>query len=75
MLAPWPGGLVLTLHFGGPQFSWFGSGHHSSGHVEAVSHIAQPERPTIRIHNCVLGELWGGEEKRKKENMKIGNRC
>ena len=33
----------------------------SSGHVEAVSHIAQPEGPATRIYNCVLGGEGEGE--------------
>ena len=27
-----------------------------------VSHVAQSEGPTTRIHNCVLEGLWGKEE-------------
>ena len=34
-------------------------------------YIAQPEGPTTRIHNYVLGDM--GEKKKKKK--KIGNRC
>ena len=37
-----------------------------------VSHIAQPEGPTTRIYNYVLGSFG---EKKKKEERKIGNRC
>ena len=60
---------VRMLHFGGPEFCWFRSWawtwHHSSGHAEVVSHIAQPEAVTIRIYNYVLGGF--GEKKKKKE--------
>ena len=31
--------------------------------AEAASHIAEPEGPTTRIYNYVLGGLWGEEEK------------
>ena len=45
--APWLSGWVCSLRFGGPGFCQFGSWawtwHRSSGHVEAASHIAQPE--------------------------------
>ena len=40
---------------------------HSSGHAEAVSHMTQPEGPTTRIYNYVLG---GFEKKKKKEKKK-----
>ena len=36
--------------------------HRSSGHAEAASHMPQPEGPTTRIYNYVLGALWGEEE-------------
>ena len=53
--------------------------HHSSGHAEAASHLAQPEGPTARIQLCtgVGGRHWGEEEGGKKERKKkkIGNRC
>ena len=39
---------------------------------EVVSHIAEPEGPTTRIYNYVLG---GSGEKKKKKKKKIGNRC
>ena len=39
--------------------------------AEAMSHMPQPEAPTTRIYNCVLG----GFGERKKENKKIGNSC
>ena len=64
------------LGFGGPGFrrfrSWVRTWHRSSGHTEVVSHTAQPEAPTTRIYNYVLGRLWGEEEKKRK---KIGNSC
>ena len=44
---------------------------HSTAHAEVTSHIAQPEGPTTRIYNYVLGVF--GEKKKKKK--KIGNRC
>ena len=37
----------------------------SSSHAEAASHTAQPEGPTTRIYNYVLG---GSEKKEKKKN-------
>ena len=36
----------------------------SSGRAETASHIAQPEGPTTRIYNYVLGAL--GRRRRKK---------
>ena len=55
-----------------PRFHQFGfwaqSWHHSSGHAEAASHIAQPEGPTTRIYNYVLGGF--GEKKKGKEKEK-----
>ena len=39
--------------------------HHSSGLVEATSHVAEPEGPTSRMHNYVLGDF--GEKKRKEK--------
>ena len=39
--------------------------HCSSGHVEAASHIAQPEALTTRIHNYALGGF--GEKKKRKQ--------
>ena len=44
--------------------------HLSSSHAEMVSHIREPEGPTTRIYNYVLGGF--GEKKKKR---KIGNRC
>ena len=67
-LAPWPGGWVYVLCFGGPGFHWFTSWaqtqHRSSGHAEVVLHIAQTEALTARIYNYVLG---GFVEKRAGE--------
>ena len=40
-------------------------------HAEAMSHTAQPEGPTSRIYNYILGGF--GEKKKKKKN--ISNRC
>ena len=42
-------------------------------HAEAGSHVAQPEGPTARIYNYVLGSFVG--KKKKKNKKKIGNRC
>ena len=39
-----------------------------SSHAEAASHIPEPEGPTIRIHNYVLGGF--GEKKKKKDRKK-----
>ena len=56
------------LHFGSPGFHRFGPGgltwHRSAGNAEAASHMAEPERPMIRIDNYVLG---GFREKKKKK--------
>ena len=43
--------------------------HHSSGHAEAASHIAEPEGPTTRIYNYVLGGF--GEKKKKKKTRRL----
>ena len=60
--------LSSTLCFSSPGFHQFGSWaktwHHSSSHAEMASHTAQPEGPTTRIYNYVLGGF--GEEKKKK---------
>ena len=59
--------LSLCAPLGSPGFLWFRSWartwHHSSGHVEAVSHVLQLEGPTTKICNYVLGQLWGEEGK------------
>ena len=59
--------------------SWVRTWHRSSGHAEVASHIAQPEGPTARIYNYVLGGGRFGEKKRKKRRRrrrrKIGNSC
>ena len=39
--------------------------HRLSSHAEAASHIAEPEGPTTRMYNYVLGGF--GEEKKKEE--------
>ena len=41
--------------------------HCSSGHAEAVSHVAQPEALTTRIYDYVLGGF--GERKGKKSRL------
>ena len=41
--------------------------HCSSSHTEVSSHIAEPEGPTTRIYNYVLG---GFEDKKKKKKKK-----
>ena len=68
--APWPGGQVHVLCFGGLGFHWFRSWartwHHSSGHAEVASNIAQSEALTPTIYNCALGGLWGEEKREKK---------
>ena len=70
-LAPWPRGQVLTFRSGSPGFGWFRSWaqtcHHSSGHAEAASHIAQTEALTTRIYNYILGGF--------EEQKKTGDRC
>ena len=72
---PWPSGWVRVLCFSSPGFRQFRSRvqtwHCSSGHAEVASHVAQPEGPTARIYNYVLGGF--GEE--EKKTQKIGNRC
>ena len=61
--------LSSPLGFSSPGFRWFGSWartwHHSSGHAEAVFHIAQPEALTRRIYSYVLGGF--GEKKQEKK--------
>ena len=53
----------------GPGFlqfgSWVWTWHLSSGHAEAVSHIAEPEGSTTRIYNYVGG--FGGKKKKRKD--------
>ena len=46
--------------------SWSLTWHHSSGHADMASHIAQPEVLTTRIYNYVLGG-FGGRRRRKKD--------
>ena len=43
--------------------------HHSSGHAEAASHMPQPEGPTTKIYNYVLGGF--GEKKKKKRRKRL----
>ena len=61
-----------VLHFSSPGFHQFRSlaqtQHHSSDHAEVASHIAEPERPTTRIYNCVLGGF--GEKKKTEKKRK-----
>ena len=69
-----PDGLVVKVRcshrFGGPgSFPGCRTTHPSdSCHAVVVVHIEEPEGPTTRIYNHVLG-LQGGKKKRK-----IGNR-
>ena len=49
-----------------PVWSWVQTWPRSSGHAEAVPYVAQPEGPTIRIYNYVLGSC--GEKKEKKKD-------
>ena len=64
---PLPSGYVPMLCFRSPGFCQFGSWtrtwHRSSGHAEAASHIAQPEGPTTRIYDYVLGDFVEKKEK------------
>ena len=46
--------------------SWAQTWHHSSGHAEVASHIAQPEGPTAGIYNYVLRGL--GEKMGEKKD-------
>ena len=68
---PWPSGYVHALHFGGPGFHWFGSWaptwHHSSGHVEVVSHMPQLEEPTSKIYT-MYGGIWREKAEKKEED-------
>ena len=61
------------LRFGGPEFCRFGSWawtwHGLSSHAEAASHVAQPEGPTSRIYNYILGAF--GEKKKKKKKKRL----
>ena len=70
--ALWLSGEVCVLHFGGSGFrqfrSWVWTWHHSSGHVETVSHIAQPEALTTRIYNYVPGGFREKKEKKRKSS-------
>ena len=46
-----------------------GTWHHSSGHAEAASHIAQPEALTTTVYNYVLGAL--GRRRRNKKKGRL----
>ena len=65
----WPSCYGCVLSFGGLRFGWVGSwawsGHCSSSHAEAVSHVAQLEGPTTRIYNYVLRGFVENKKKRK----------
>ena len=71
MSGPGPVAEWLSSHIPlwGPGFcqfrSWAQTWHHSSSHAEAASHIGQPEEPTARIYNYVLGGFGEKEEKRR----------
>ena len=54
--------------------SWALTWHHSSGHAEVASHIAQPEALTTRIYSWVLGG-FGEKNKKKRKKKKISNSC
>ena len=41
--------------------------HHSSGHIEAASHVPQLEGPTTKIYNYVLGKFGGKKAERNKK--------
>ena len=68
-MAEW---LSLCTPVRQPRFcqfrSWARTWHHPSDHVEAASHIAQPEALTTRIYNYVLGGFGEKKKKGKKEN-------
>ena len=57
-------------------FASLDPGHgHGTAHQAMLRlhpHIAQPEGPTTRIYNYVLG---GFGNKKKEKNKKIGHRC
>ena len=44
-----------------------GLGTTHQANAEAVSHIAQPEGPTTRVYNCVLGGFGERKIKKKKD--------
>ena len=43
--------------------------HGSSGHAEVASHTAQPEGPTTKIYNYVLGGFGENKKKRNKKRL------
>ena len=61
--------VKFTLSFGSAGFHQFGSWvwtwHHSAGRAEVASHIVQPEGPTTRIYNYVLGGFGEKDEDEK----------
>ena len=65
-MAKW---LSLPAPLRQPRVCWFGSWvrtwHHSSGHAEVASHIAQPEALTTRMYKYIPGGF--GEKKKKKD--------
>ena len=71
-MAEW---LSSGTPFQWPRFlgfrSWAWTQHCSSSYAEVASHLAEPEGPTTRIYNYVLG---GFEEKKKKRKKKIDNK-
>ena len=42
--------------------------HHSSGHIEAASHIPQLEGCATQIYNRVRGQVWGDKAGKKKKD-------
>ena len=54
-----------------PRVSQFGSRawtrHPSLGHAEVASHTPQPEGPTTKIYNYVLGGFGEKKEKKREE--------
>ena len=53
----------MFRRFGSRAQTW----HCSRGHAEAEYHMPQPEGPTARLYNYVLGHF---EEKQKKKEKK-----
>ena len=51
--------------------SWVRTWHHSSGHVEAASHVPQLEGPATKIYNYVRGGGEGLGNKAEKKKLKI----
>ena len=63
-MAEWLSSRAMLLGFHWFR-SWAWMWHHSLGHAEAASHIAQPEVLTTRIYNYYWG-FWGEEEEERK---------